>query len=106
MKPETQLATGETAALKYAIDVVTQKLGYSRKKLTRDYPTVNLNTLRRIFNREEIKPYNQNFYMNLFTRILLHEYHECIRRGDTGRQILRMIAQIHCIENGLNIDEE
>ena len=105
MKTEIQTLTGHAAALKSALDVL-RKLGYSHKRLTRENLEVNMNRLRRISNGEELKPYNRDFYMRLFTRLLLHEYRERIRHGDTGREILRAMAQIHCLENGFNLDEE
>lgn len=105
MKAENQNTTGTTDALKYAHDVL-RKLGYSHKKLTRENPEVNMNRLRRIANGEELKPYNQVFYMKLFTRLLMDEFNKCLEQGDTGREILRVMAQIHCLENGFSLDEK
>ena len=106
MKTESLIPTGTANALKIAYDAVTQILGKTPTMLMQEYNGVNYPTLRRIKDGLPVKPTTHMFYMNLFLRLLLYEYHQRIQKGDTGREILRLMAEIGLQEYNMTLDEQ
>lgn len=103
METENLNPTGQAAALKTAYDAVNQILEKTPAMLEKENYGVNLPTLRRVKRCQPIKPVTYAFYMRLFMRMLLEEYQRRIQKGDTGREILRVLAEIALQEHNMNL---
>ena len=95
METENLNPTGQAAALKTAYDAVNQILEKTPAMLEKENYGVNLPTLRRVKRCQPIKP---------VMRMLLKEYQRRIQKGDTGREILRVLAEIALQEHNMNLD--
>lgn len=70
-----------------------------------EYNGVNYPTLRRIKEGLPIKPATYKFYRKLFKRLLLNEYNKRIEHGDTGREILHVLAEFTLQEDDMSFDD-
>lgn len=104
MKTEILNQTGPAVALKTAYDAVNQILKKTPTKLEKENLGVNLPTLRRVIRCQPIKAVTYAYYMELFLRMLREEYHQRIQKGDTGREILRVLAEIALQEHNMSLD--
>ena len=106
METKTLRPTGPAAALKTAYQFVTQNLKYSHKRLVRENFGMNMEKLKNIKRDNPGKPSTDEFCMQCFLQIIKKEYHQRIQKGDTGREILRVLAQIALQDHYLSLDEQ
>ena len=103
METKTLRPTGPAAALKTAYQFVTQNLKYSHKRLVRENFGMNMEKLKNIKRDNPGKPSTDEFCMQCFLQIMKDEYHRRLASGDTGREILRVLAQIALQEHNLSL---
>ncbi len=104
METKTLKPTGPAAALKTAYLFVTQNLKYSHKRLVRENSLMNMRKLRHIKRDEPGYESTDEFYLQCFLQLIKDEYHRRLARGDTGREILRVLAQIAMQEHQMSLD--
>ena len=104
MKTKTLKPTGPAVALKIAYQFVTQNLKYSHKRLVRENFGMNMTKLRHIKHDEPGYESTNEFYLLCFLKIIKKEYHQRIQKGDTGREILHVLAEIELQEHHMSLD--
>lgn len=104
MEATSLIQTGRTVALQTAHDAVTRIIKKTPTMLMNENSGVNYPTLRRIKDGQPVKSATYAFYMELFLRLLRNEYHQRIQKGDTGREILHVFAEIAFLEHNMNLD--
>lgn len=104
MKTKDLKPTGPAAALKTAYQFVTQNLKYSHKRLVLKNSGMNMRKLRHIQHDQPGYECTNEFYLQCFLQIMKDEYHRRLASGDTGREILRVLAEIALQEHQMSLD--
>lgn len=104
METKTLKPTGPRAALKTAYLFVTQNLKYSHKRLVRENSGMNMPKLKNIKHDEPGYESTNQFCMRCLLKIIKKEYQQRLASGDTGREILRVLAEIALQEHHMSLD--
>lgn len=86
-----QMNGGLAAATETAYRVITA-MGYTHARLEK-HPQVNYNTLRAIRDKKKRKPVTDEFYLQLFVKLLDKEYTKRMAQGGEGATSLLLLER-------------